>query len=580
MRFIFSYLKPKRAAIVLILIIKIFGSLGELLLPYVLEHLIDNVAPAGEVLPVIAWGLVMMVLAVIVRWMNVNANRRTVRVAGDAAYSVRRDLFAASLRLSGRQMDELGLPSIISRMTSDSYNVQSFIQNIFAGGVRAPIRLLGGIAITMTMDVGLSMILVILAPIMIAAVVGVSLKGIPLYQKVQRSVDELVRVMRENITGIRVVKALSKENVERRRFHGVNETMVRREKRAGIVMSLPGPVMMLAMNAGLTLVVLVGAQRVNAGQTQPGVILAFLTYFNMILMGVMGINRVFMMASKANASAGRIREVVEQGEELPTLPEAEGAACPTDGYVVFDHVSFLYDERPGHRVPTREQTIEDVSFSIPKGGSLGIIGPTGCGKTSIINLLMRFYEAGDGHVFVDGKDVRCYEKQDLRRLFGVVFQNDVIFADTIEENVSFGREVSREEMERALAAACAAEFVEGYPEGVGHRAEIHGANFSGGQRQRLLISRALAGRPQILILDDASSALDYRTDAAVRRHVREGYGSVTSITVAQRVSSVMSMDEILVLDEGRVIGRGTHAELLAGCEKYRRIYENQMGEGE
>lgn len=579
MRFIFSYLKPKSAMIVFILFIKIVGSLGELLLPYVLEHLIDNVAPEGKALPVVLWGLVMIALAVVVRWLNVAANRRTVKLASQATYQVRRDLFAASLRLSGHQMDELGLPSIISRMTSDSYNVQSFIQSIFSAGVRAPIRLLGGIAITMVMDTGLSLILVILAPIMIAAVVGVSLKGIPLYERVQQSVDTIVRVMRENIVGIRVVKALSKEKYERRRFDEANETMIRREKTAGIVMALPGPIMMLAMNVGLTVVVIVGAYRVNAGVTEPGVILAFLTYFNMILMGVMGINRVFMQMSKANASSARIRKVIDQVDELPTLPEAEGAACPSGDYIVFDHVSFLYDAVPGH-TNRRELSLDDISFRLPKGASLGIIGPTGCGKTTIINLLMRFYEAGSGHIFVDGKDVRCYDKQELRRHFGVVFQNDMIFADTVAENVAFGRSVSREEIERALRDASAADFVAEKAGGLDEMADIHGANFSGGQRQRLLIARALVDHPDILVLDDSSSALDYRTDAAVRRAVRENYAGITTITVAQRVSSVMGMDEILVLDEGRVIGHGRHEELLESCEKYRRIYENQMGEVE
>ena len=582
MKFIFSYLKKYLNLISVVMFVKFLGSFGELLLPYVLEHMIDEVVPTQNLKQVILWGITMLLLAFLVRQFNVNANRLAVKVAKSSIYEIRRDLFWKSINLSGNQMDAFGLPSLTSRMTSDSYNVQNFIQAVQAMGVRAPILLFGGIIITMTMDMGLAMILLIMAPILIVIVCYVSFKGIPLYERVQESVDDIVRTMRENITGIRVVKSLSKEEYEKARFERVNNEMAVNDRKAGIVMAMPGPIMTLFLNVGLTIVVILGAYRVNAGEIKPGVILAFLTYFNMILMGVMGLNRIFMMMSKANASAARIEAVVTAPDELIAIPEEEGATTDKDGYIVFEHVDFSYDaEEDAPRMSAdfaREKCLYDIDFSIRKGGSLGIIGATGSGKTSIINLLMRFYDPTTGHVFIDGKDVRTYDKDVLHRMFGVVFQNDVIFADTLKENISFGRQVSMDDIRKAAEDARAREFIENYEDTYEHEAVIHGANLSGGQRQRTLIARALVASPEILVLDDSSSALDYKTDAALRKAIRTHHKDATTIIVAQRISSIMSLEHIMVLDEGRVIGYGTHEELMKSCPMYQDIYKTQMGE--
>ena len=589
MKAILPYLKKRRWLIAAVMLVKLIGTLGELLIPSVLEYLIDTVAPTRQRGLVFLWGGAMIALAVFVRAVNVTANRMSVRVARESTFEIRRDLFHASLNLSGGQMDAFGLPSITSRMTSDSYNVQSFIQASQTIGIRAPFMLMGGILITLLMDRGLAAILCVMAPVLIALVIGISMRGIPLYDKVQQGLDDMVRVMRENITGIRVVKALSKEDYEMRRFRAVNETAAARDIRAGIVMALPGPIVTLFLNVGLTLVVVFGARRVNAGVTQPGVILAFLTYFNMIMMGVMGLNRIFMMMSKANASAKRIAAVIDAPEALPPIPEVEAAHTDREGFLVFDHVSFNYDGDAGQggqgsddttrfAGSSRQKALNDIDFAVKKGGSLGIIGATGSGKTTIVNLLMRFYDPQQGHVFVDGRDVRTYEKDELHRKFGVVFQNDVVFVDSVRGNIDFGRNVSEDAVCRAAGDAMAAEFVEAYEDGYDHRAAIQGANFSGGQRQRLLIARALAADPEILILDDASSALDYRTDAALRKAIREHHSRATTLVIAQRVSSIMALDSILVLDEGRMIGCGTHEQLLETCPVYRDIYQSQMGE--
>ncbi len=593
MKFIFSYVKKYRVMVAFGMLIKLSAALAELLLPYVLEHLIDDVAPLQKTGPVLAWGAVMLILVVYVRQANVKANRTAVGVAKRSIYEIRRDLFWKSVNLSGGQLDAFGLPSLNSRMTSDSYNLQSFIQSSQTMGIRAPILLFGGIAITLTMDLGLASILCIMAPVLITAVVYVSMRGIPLYEKVQKSVDDIVRIMRENITGIRVVKALSKEDYEMGRFEDANREMANRDIKAGIVMALPGPIMTFMLNIGLTIVVIVGAYRVNGGITQPGVILAFLTYFNMILMGVMGLNRIFMLMSKANASANRIAAVVNSEEELQPVSAEEAAETEREGYIVFDHVTFSYGKHPEAAETEealeedaamarfdgleRQKCLEEIDFTVKKGGSLGIIGATGCGKTTVINLLMRFYDADEGHIFIDGRDVRTYDKDELHRLFGVVFQNDVIFADSLKENISFGREVGTEEMRRAAGDAMAREFIESYEDTYDHRAVVRGANLSGGQRQRVLIARALAAAPQILVLDDSSSALDYKTDAALRKAIREHHADTTTIIIAQRISSIMGLDDIIMLEEGKVIGHGTHEELLRDCAMYQEIYRTQMG---
>lgn len=584
MKLIGSCIKKYKVLFISGLVLKQFATLLELLIPYILEYMIDTVALTGQTAAVLRWGALMIFLALFVRFVNVTANRIAIKQARLSTYDIRRDLFISSLNLSGNQADDFGLPSLTSRMTADSYNVQDFLRFMQTVGVRAPIMLLGGIIITMTMDAGLSLILCVLTPVMIFVILTISGKGIPLYEKVQKALDGIVRILRENITGIRVIKSLSKEEYEKRRYQQANEDLTEKDLKASVIMALPGPLLTLTLNIGLTAVVLIGAVRVNRGLTQPGVILAFLTYFNMIMMGVMGLNRIFMLLSKASASADRISAVINLPEDLTVLEEAECAHTQSDACIVFDGVSFSYgedaDDQDEERFAgeQRRMSLENISFEIKKGGSLGIIGATGSGKTSIINLLMRFYDPSSGHVFIDGKDVRAYKKEELRGKFGVVFQNDVIFSGTIAENIAFGREVDAENIRQAAADACADEFIAEYEDAFEHHAEIRGSNFSGGQKQRILISRALAAQPEILVLDDATSALDYRTDANFRKAVRDHHGDATMIVIAQRVSSIMSLDKILVLDEGEIIGYGTHDELMAGCRQYREICKTQMGD--
>ncbi|MCD7853304.1 MAG: ABC transporter ATP-binding protein/permease [Oscillospiraceae bacterium] len=578
----FSYFKNYRKPVAVGIVMKIIATMFLLLLPYIMEYLVDRVAPTRNAGLVLLWGGVMLLIAWAERLLNLGSNRLSVKATRGAIYEIRRDLFARALELSGSQLDRIGLPSLTARMTSDCYNVQGFLQTAQTFCFRAPILVLGSIGLTLTLDVRLSLVLCVITPIMVAAVALISFKGIPLYDRVQRRTDDVIRVLRENITGVRVVKALCREDYETARFTGESEALLRSDRRAGIIMSLPGPLTTLVLNVGLTVIVIIGARRVNSGEMQPGVILAFLTYFNMVLMGVTGLNRIFMMLSKANNSARRITEVLDQEPELPVL-SADAAAQPErEGFIVFDHVSFRYGEDSGadgaaFAGEQRQMSLCDVSFSVAKGASVGIIGPTGCGKTTILSLLMRFYDPTEGHIYLNGRDLRTYDKSELRRRFGAVFQNDTLLSGTVAENIDFGRSLSEGALSAAIVDAQAGDFLTG--DGGERAVAAHGVGLSGGQRQRVLLARALAGSPEILLLDDASSALDYRTDAALRQAIRDRHRDATLFVVAQRVSSIRSADEILVMDAGRVIGRGSHAALLEDCAQYREIYETQMGEG-
>ena len=581
MRLLFRAMGRYKEAVAVCILIKLFGTLSELLLPYILEHIIDGVAPLGDLRLAILWGLLMFAAAFVCRQLNVTANRRGIETAHRVSYDIRQELFRKTANLSGSQFDAFSLPSLISRMTSDSYNVQSAVQQLQTLCVRAPMLLIGGVFVTLAMDASLAMILIAMLPVLILVVFAVTVKGLPMYNLVQQKLDAVVRIMRENITGIRVVKALSKTEYEKRRFAQANADMTDSDIAAGTVMAIPSPLMQLCVNSGLALVVLVGAGRVNNGRMEPGVILAFLTYFNMINMGLMGLSRIFMTMSRAGASADRIDQVLQTETDQRVLSEREALSPAGDEFIRFEHVSFRYGEESGDAADfageERENALTDISFALKRGESLGIIGPTGCGKSTIISLLMRFYDAREGGVFVDGRDVRTYGKDELRERFGVCFQNDMVFQDTLRENVRFGRDVDDAAFRVAIEDAIAAEYIDALAGGPDHRAEIRGANLSGGQKQRLLVARALASNPEILVLDDSSSALDYQTDAAMRRAIREHHGDSTLIMIAQRVSSIMGMTRILVMDNGRCVGCGTHQELLETCPAYRETYQLQMG---
>lgn len=550
------------------LLIKFIGTIMDLLLPYILAHIIDRIVPTRNLSLIVLWGICMIVCSVICMAGNVIANRMASAVARDASRALRHDLFSRIMYLSCHQVDTFTIPSLESRLTTDTYNIHNMLGRMQRLGVRAPILLIGGIMITAHMEPVLTLIMVAVLPFITLVVFKISQKGVPLYTQMQRAVDNMVCVVRENIQGVRVIKALSKTDYERRRYEKVNEELVQYETKAGVTMAASNPLMNIFLNAGLTAVVFVGAFRVNAGVSEPGKIVAFISYFTLISNAMMSITRMFVMYSKSIASANRIGEILDATEDMEGLPQSDIKAG--EPYLVFDNVSFSYN---GMR-----DNISALSFSVPKGGTLGIIGATGSGKTTLLSLLMRFYDVNAGSIRIDGKDIRAMDGGELREKFGTALQNDFIYEDTVAENIRIGRDIPMEELRRAAENAQALSFIDAFDEGFDHMLTTKGTNVSGGQRQRLLIARALAGKPEILVLDDASSALDYKTDANLRRALRENCPETkATILVAQRISAVMHCDEILVLDNGSIIGAGTHEELLDSCDVYREIAQSQLG---
>jgi len=407
-------------------------------------------------------------------------------------------------------------------------------------------------------------------PFITAAVIFISKKGVRLYSKLQEATDNMVRVTRENIQGIRIIKALSKTDHERRNFRRVNHDLMQREKTAGITMAMTDPLMNIFLNIGLVSVIVVGAYRVNQGVSEVGKIIAFMSYFSLILNAMLTVTRMFVMYSKGAASVNRIASVLDMPQELPVADaEADRVKVSDVPHIEFRHVSFSYKGN--------KNNLTDINFKLSRGETLGIIGATGSGKTTIAALLTRFYDVTSGSVLINGRDIRSIPYDELYAMFGCVLQNDFLFADTVSENIRFGRDIDDEALVTAAKNAQAFEFIAGKDEGMQHQLAIKGANLSGGQKQRILIARALASKPDLLILDDSSSALDYKTDSALRASIAANFKNSTKIIIAQRISSIQSAEKIIVTDGGKMIDSGTHDELIARCDVYMEIAESQMG---
>ena len=564
-----KYIQPYWGFMILTMAIKLFGAYAELMIPDLMETIIDQKVPAGDQRSIYLYGAGMLLCAALCLISNITANRMSAKSSGQITRAIRHDLFQKLENLSSRQMDKLTVPSAESRLTSDTYNINQMLARLQRMGIRAPMLLVGGIVMMLRMDAVLALVLIALLPIIALVTYFVTKKSLPLYTKQQTVLDKVVRTVQENITGIRVIKALSKTEYEKGRFRAVNSELTKIDQTAGTVSAITNPTASLTLNLGLTLVVLIGAYRVNDGLMEGGVIVAFLQYFTMILNAMLGVTRIFVMWSKGEASAKRVADVLESPDDMALIPAEE----PTENapHIEFNNVSFSYTGIG--------RNTSDLGFRLERGQTLGILGPTGSGKSTILNLLMRLYDADEGQVLIDGQDIRSIPYDKLRAKFGVVFQNDFVMEGTIADNLRFFRNVSDEEIQ-AAANHAQAEFIATKEGGMDAEVQVRGNNLSGGQKQRLLIGRALAANPEILVLDDASSALDYRTDAQLRRALRENYRNTTTVLVAQRISSLRHADVILVLQDGAVIGMGNHEQLLRSCEEYAYLAKIQMGDGE
>jgi len=562
-----KYVKPHMWYIALTIAIKFVGTYAELWIPSIMETMLDDIVPTGNMQKIYSYGGLMLLCAAACLILNITANRMTAFSSGRITKSIRHDLFKKLQSLSARQMDELTISSAESRLTSDTYNVNNMMTRVQRMGIRAPILLVGGIIMLVQMDPVLALVMIVLLPVISIVIYAVSKKSLPLYTKQQSTLDDVVLVTQENITGIRVIKALSKTEHEKKRFDRVNTELSEISQKAGRVTAINGPATMAVMRVGLALVVLVGALRVNGGAIEPGVIIAALQYLTMIINATSGITRIFIMWTRGEASAKRVASVLELPVDMALEPQVE--AEENAPHIEFRDVSFSYTGVG--------KNLDKLNFTLNHGQTLGILGGTGSGKSTILNLLMRLYDVDEGQILIDGKDIKTIPEAELRKKFGIVFQNDFITEGTIAHNIRFFRDLTDEQVHKAADCAQAA-FIAEKEGGMDAEVVIRGNNLSGGQKQRLLIARALAADPEILVLDDASSALDYQTDANLRRALRENYRNTTTVLVTQRVSSLQHADLILVLHDGEVIGAGKHKHLMDTCEEYQLIAKTQMGE--
>ncbi len=566
MHLIRTYLRPYYGRLFWQMIVKIGGTVIELFLPSMLSIILDEYAPAGDMHSAWMMGIAMLVCAALAWLGNCTANRLSTGISREFTRKLRRDLFDKVESLSARQRDMITDSSMVSRLTSDTYNVHQMVDRMQRLGVRAPILLIGGMSVAACLEPVLTLVMAGTLPLLLLVVVVASKRSLPLYTQVQQCEDGMVRKIQENMAGARVVRALSRTLWERDRFDEVNESLAESQCRASRVMATVSPLVSLLLNFGLAAVILVGAMRVSMGLSQPGKIIAFMSYFTIILNALLAVSRLFMMYSKGQASANRIKEIMSME---PDLKIKESVPVEEDASLVFDHVTFSYNKSRAN--------VEDISFALKEGETLGIIGPTGAGKSTLLSLLLRQYDPDQGEIRLGGRNIASITSEDLHKDVGIVFQNDFLMADTLRENIRFGREIDDDALLTAADRA-QAKFIRENDEKLDFALHVRGRNLSGGQQQRVLISRALAGNPRLLLLDDCSSALDFKTDLALRRSLREEYRGTTTILVAQRVSAVMAADHILVMDSGRMVGYGTHEELRQSCPLYRDLCKLQLGD--
>lgn len=562
------YLKDYKKESVLGPLFKLLEASFELIVPLVVASMIDVGIANRDRGYILKMCLIMAALGLIGLTCSVTAQFFAAKAAVGFATKLRHGLFEHIQKLSFSQMDREGTSTLITRITSDINQVQSGVNLVLRLFLRSPFIVFGAMIMAFTVDVKAALIFVVVIPILSVIVFGIMLISIPLYKKVQGALDRVLGITRENLTGVRVIRAFGQEEAEVAKFDGETDALRHIQMVAARISALMNPLTYVVINGGLIALIYVGAVRVEAGILTQGQVVALVNYMSQILVELVKLANLIITVTKAVACGNRIQSILEEPagmEEKDSRGDEKLTGC-----VEFDHVSMRYYEGG-------EEALTDIHFKAVKGQTIGVIGGTGSGKSSLVNLIPRFYDAEKGSVKVDGVDVKEYDLTALRDKIGVVMQKAVLFHGTIRENLKWGNEnASDEELWEALRTAQAKEFVLQKKDQLDEMIEQEGRNLSGGQRQRLSIARALVKKPEILILDDSASALDYATDAALRRSLKEMPGETTVFIVSQRASSLMHADTIIVLDDGNVAGMGTHEELLKNCEVYQEIYYSQF----
>ncbi len=568
------YLKDYKKETVLGPLFKLLEASFELMVPLVMASIIDVGIDNKDTKYVLLMGGVLLLLAVVGLASSLTAQYFAAKAAVGFAAKLKSALFRHIETFSYSEMDRLGSTSLITRMTSDMNQVQSGVNLVLRLFLRSPFIVFGAMIMAFTIDVKAALIFVVAIPLLSIVVFGVMLVSIPLFKKVQAGLDRVLGITRENLTGVRVIRAFRKEGEETEEFERANLDLNRVQMFVGRISALMNPFTYVIINGATIVLIWTGAVRVEGGLITQGAVVALVNYMSQILVELVKLANLIITVTKAIACGNRIQDVFEIHTSLPDSAEKDVASGAGEKAVVFEHVGLKYQK-------SSEESLTDVSFVAKKGEVIGIIGGTGSGKTSLVNLIPRFYDITSGKLCIDGEEIGQYPLTQLREKIGIVPQRAVLFYGTIRSNMQWGRpEATDEEIWEALSTAQAADFVRAKEGGLDALVEQGGKNFSGGQRQRLTIARALVKKPEILILDDSASALDYATDAALREGIREKMRGTTVFIVSQRTSSILHADHIIVLDDGEVAGTGTHEELLADCEVYREIYESQFGKGE
>lgn len=568
------YLKEYKKESVLGPLFKLLEASFELLVPLVMASIIDTGIKNGDSRYVFLMGGVLLLLAVVGLAASLTAQYFAAKAAVGFSTKLKHALFAHIESLSYSEVDMLGSTSLITRMTSDVNQVQSGVNLVLRLFLRSPFIVFGAMIMAFTIDVKAALIFVVAIPLLSVVVFGVMLASIPLYRKVQTGLDRVLGITRENLTGARVIRAFRKEQEETEKFEESNEILNKVQMFVGRISALMNPLTYVIINGAVIVLIWMGALRVEAGIITQGAVVALVNYMSQILVELVKLANLIITVTKAIACGNRIQDIFEVKTSLPDDAKEKVRENTGTQIVSFEQVGLVYKE-------ASEESLTDISFTAQKGDVIGVIGGTGSGKTSLVNLIPRFYDHTSGQIRIAGEDIRKYPLSQLREKIGVVPQKAVLFYGTIRSNMKWGREdATDEEIWEALETAQAAEFVREKEGGLDALVEQGGKNFSGGQRQRLTIARALVKKPEILILDDSASALDYATDAALRKGIRERLRGTTVFIVSQRAASILHADKILVLDDGNMVGSGTHEELLGNCDVYREIYESQFGKGD
>lgn len=579
MKKLLVYLNDYKKESVLGPLFKLLEASFELIVPLVVASMIDVGIANGDKGYIVKMCLIMAALGLIGLTCSVTAQYFAAKAAVGFATKLRHGLFEHIEKLSFSQMDKEGSSTLITRMTSDINQVQSGVNLVLRLFLRSPFIVFGAMVMAFTVDVKGALVFVVVIPVLSVIVFGIMLISIPLFKKVQGALDRVLGITRENLTGVRVIRAFGEEETEIRKFDEETDHLRHMQMVAARISALMNPLTYIVVNAGLIALIYVGAVRVEAGILTQGQVVALVNYMSQILVELVKLANLIITVTKAVACGNRVQGIFEipAGMEQEAVMLSEQRISQTEkshsgetGTVEFDHVSLRYHKGG-------EEALTDIHFKAKKGDTIGVIGGTGSGKSSLVNLIPRFYDAEKGSVKVDGKDVREYDLTQLRDKIGVVMQKAVLFKGTIRENLLWGNEnASDEELWEALKTAQAEEFVLQKKNRLDEMIEQEGRNLSGGQKQRLSIARALVKKPEILILDDSASALDYATDAALRKSLKQMPGETTVFIVSQRASSLMHANTIIVLDDGNVAGMGTHDELLKGCQVYQEIYYSQF----